>query len=645
MGSKLLNWIDERLPIKGALKAIVKEDIPGGASYFYALGSALLFVFIIQVLTGVWQLFYYVPTTDHAYTSLTYLRTSVPFGWLIHGLHYWGAQAMLVLVALHMIQVFIWGAYKHPRELTWLLGVLLLLMTASLSFTGVLLPWDEVGYFASQVGTNIASTFPFIGKSAKIFMLGGTTIGQLTLTRFFVFHVAIIPAFMVLFVIFHLIAFRHAGSAGPWKKSKHSVIGAFWPDQLYKDIVVSVLLLMVLICLTVYVGAPISGPADPLDNSYHPVPEWNFLFLFQALKAFKGAWEPLGTVALPLLLVLFMASIPFIDRKEDRSPLRRPLVMSLFFIFVAVVLTLTIEGKRSVPGVAQISPSPTKIPLPIISSAKVQEGHDLFLANNCNICHSINGAGGTIGPDLSHETAKGRTMQWLGSKIKNPKADKPTSIMPVVTTLTGAQINTISAYILNVDKGSPVSSGAAKPNLSKDSIQPKPSGLSLNLQNQHPISGLASFYIGDPAHGGILYRQTCEGCHGVNGVGSVPNPGSAIGVVPGLNPISRKVFNINALSFVDLIDPVIQNGSVPAGTNPALKMPGFGKANTLTQPQIAQIEAYILSLNGVDRGQLQNPGIKPEKFMLLSFGLYAAAALLVFMFWVLNKTKNLNKLR
>jgi len=211
--------------------------------------------------------------------------------------------------------------------------------------------------------------------------------------------------------------------------------------------------------------------------------------------------------------------------------------------------------------------------------------------------------------------------------------------------LTGAQINTISAYILNVDKGSPVSSGAAKPNLSKDSIQPKPSGLSLNLQNQHPISGLASFYIGDPAHGGILYRQTCEGCHGVNGVGSVPNPGSAIGVVPGLNPISRKVFNINALSFVDLIDPVIQNGSVPAGTNPALKMPGFGKANTLTQPQIAQIEAYILSLNGVDRGQLQNPGIKPEKFMLLSFGLYAAAALLVFMFWVLNKTKNLNKLR
>jgi ubiquinol-cytochrome c reductase cytochrome b subunit len=510
-------------------------------------------------------------------------------------------------------------------------------MTASLSFTGVLLPWDEVGYFASQVGTNIASTFPFIGKPLKEFILGGTSIGQATLSRFYVFHIALIPAFMLLFVVLHLIAFRHAGSAGPWKKSKHSFVGPFWPDQVFKDLVVSVLLLIVLIGLTVYIGAPISGAADPLDNSYHPVPEWNFLFLFQALKAFKGAWEPLGTVALPLLLVLFIASIPFIDRKVDRSPMKRPLVMGLFFIFVAAILTLTISGKRSVPEVGQVSPSPTKIPTPTMSSAKVKEGHDFFLANNCNICHSINGAGGTIGPDLSHETAKGRAVSWLVTQMKNPKANNPNSIMPVVATLTEAQINTIAAYLLNIDQGSPVS---AKTNLPKDTFQTKNPGLSLNLQNQHPVSGLASSYIGNPGHGGILYRQTCEGCHGLNGMGNVPNPGSTDGVVPGLNPISRKMYNLNALAFVDLIDPIIQNGSVPAGSNPALKMPDFGKANTLTQQQIAQIEAYILSLNGVDRAQLQNPGIKPRKFILFLLGLFVATSIVLLAFWVSkSKTK------
>ena len=632
MSSKVLNWIDERLPLKATLKAVMTEDIPGGASYFYALGSALLFVLLIQVVTGVWQLFYYVPTTDHAYTSLTYLRTSVPFGWLIHGLHYWGAQAMIVLVGLHMIQVFIWGAYKHPRQLTWLLGVLLLLMTAALSFTGVLLPWDEVGYFASQVGTNIASTFPFIGNGLKHFMLGGSTIGQLTLTRFFVFHIAIIPAMTVLFVIFHLMAFRKAGSAGPWKKSKHSFTGPFWPDQVYKDIVISVSLLLVLIILTVYVGAPFSGPADPLDNSFHPVPEWNFLFLFQALKAFKGAWEPLGTVALPVLLILFIVSMPFIDRKDERSPMKRPFVMSIFFIFTATILTLTIAGRSSVPEVGKVSPSPTKIPLAKISSAEVKKGHDLFVSNNCIVCHSINGAGGAVGPDLSHETAKGRTIQWIASQIRNPKINNPASVMPPFATMSDTQLVSIANYLLSVDQGSPVSkTNVAASTATNPDISPK------SPQNEQSIKGFAASYIGDPDHGEILYRQTCEGCHGLKGAGNVPNPGSDKGTVPALNPISKKLYDGNALAFINHIDPVIQNGSTPAGPSPALKMPDFGRSNTLTQQQIAQIEAYILSINGVDRGQIQNPGIQPQTFVMFAVGLFLLAGLILLAFRLSRK--------
>lgn len=635
MSSKLLNWIDERLPIKAAIKSIMEEDIPGGASYFYALGSALLFVFIIQVITGVWQLFYYVPTTDHAYTSLSYLQTSVPFGWLIHGLHYWGAQAMIVIVGLHMIQVFLWGAYKHPRQLTWLLGVFLLIMTAAMSFTGALLPWDEVGYFASKVGTNMASTVPFIGMGIKHFLLGGTTIGQLTLTRFFVFHVAIIPAIMVLFVLFHLMAFRKSGSAGPWNKAKHSSIGPFWPDQVYKDIVISVFLLVLLIVLTVYVGAPFSGPADPLDNSYHPVPEWNFHFLFQALKVFKGDLEPLGTVVLPILLILFIASIPFIDKKEERSPLKRPLVMGLFFAFTITILILTIVGGSHVPKkakkVSKSSPQKTAVAAPKIDSAKIKEGQSLFAANGCIACHSINGAGGSVGPNLSHEKSKGRTLKWLQAQIKNSKSHNPASIMPSFESLPDSQILAISDYLLSVDKGGPVAQSNSTSG-SGGTLQ-----ASQTPQNQQSTKGFAASYIGNPEHGAILFRQTCEGCHGVNGVGKVPNPGSDLGTVPALNPISRKLYDSNAVQFIDNIDPIIQNGATQPGPSPALHMPDFGKSNTLTQQQIAQVEAYILSINGVNRAQIQNPGIKPKTFMNFTFGVFALTALFLLFFWITKK--------
>ncbi|MGE5188987.1 MAG: cytochrome b N-terminal domain-containing protein, partial [Gemmatimonadota bacterium] len=143
MASRVGAWIRERWPVDAVLRLSLDEEIPGGASYAYVFGSATLFAFAVQIVTGIWQLFYYVPTVDHAYDSVNYLRTEVPMGWLVHGLHYWGANAIIVLVGLHMARVFIWGAYKRPRELTWLTGIVLLLITAGLVFTGAPLPWDE----------------------------------------------------------------------------------------------------------------------------------------------------------------------------------------------------------------------------------------------------------------------------------------------------------------------------------------------------------------------------------------------------------------------------------------------------------------------------------------------------------------------
>jgi ubiquinol-cytochrome c reductase cytochrome b subunit len=634
--SKLRNWIEERFPLRSTIKFIIDEDIPGRSSYFYALGSATLFVFSLQILSGVWQLFYYVPTTDHAYSSVSYLRTSVPFGWLIHGIHYWGAQAMIVLVGLHLIRVFIWGAYKHPRELVWLAGVLLLILTAVMSFTGVLLPWDEVGYFAAKVGTNIASTIPVIGTSVKNFLLGGTEIGQLTLSRFFILHIAIVPFILLTFIIIHLMAFRQFGSIGPWKKAKRAITTPFWPDQVAKDIIISILIMLILIVFSAYITAPFSGPADPLDTSYHPKPEWNFLFLYQALKAFKGNWEPIGTILFPVLLVLFMLSVPFMDKYKETNPLKRPAVLILGIVFVGGIIFLTIEGKGKVPETGTVSPVQSKIVITENAPVNIKQGHDLFISNNCVICHSINGSGGKIGPDLSHETARGMSTAKIVEQIKDPKKLNPKSVMPAFSSLPPEQIEAIAAYLLNVDKGSSIIGGN---NLSSQTSSAQSSTSSENYAgnkqsniNIRSLIGPAASYIGDPRHGEILYRQQCEGCHGVNGEGKVPNPGSSNEFVPALKPIQAKYFSQNVTVFVNNIDTIIQHGSIPAGPAPSLKMLAFGDAGTLTQQQIAQIESYILDLNSVDRATILNPGIKPKLIVQATISLFIMLCLVLLLY-------------
>ncbi|MEJ2050301.1 MAG: cytochrome bc complex cytochrome b subunit [Calditrichota bacterium] len=353
MLTSVWKWLNERWPLTAFFQWGLKEDIPGGASYAYIFGSATLVIFILQVLSGVWQMFYYVPTIDHAYQSLSYLRISVAFGWLVHGIHYWGAQAMILLIGFHALRVFIWGAYKNPRELTWLIGVGLLLLTAGMVFTGALLPWDEKGYFAAEVGTSIAGTIPYIGDWLKRLIRGGESMDQLTLSRFFILHVAILPAILMAFIGLHLIAFRKFGSVGPWREKKRERIGLFWPDQVYRDVLSGTILILIIIVVLTYFNPPFSGPADPVDKSYQPKPEWNFLFLYQALKVFKGGWEPVGTVGLPIVLIILFVFLPFLDRKIERNPLKRSQVMFGGLVFLSGVLALTIAGYYSHPGGAQ----------------------------------------------------------------------------------------------------------------------------------------------------------------------------------------------------------------------------------------------------------------------------------------------------
>ena len=215
MASKLGNWLDERTGWRQVWEALFLRKLPK-VNWFYTLGSASLFVALNQGITGILLTIYYVPTPDHAYDSVQYITTQIPMGWLIRGLHHWGASAMVVLVILHMLRVILYGAYKYPREVTWFSGVFLLLITIGFGFTGYLLPWDQKAYWATTVGTRIAATPPFIGDLILRIIRGGEEITAVTLARFYGVHIWVLPTALLILLGIHLyLVFRIGISAVP----------------------------------------------------------------------------------------------------------------------------------------------------------------------------------------------------------------------------------------------------------------------------------------------------------------------------------------------------------------------------------------------------------------------------------------------
>jgi ubiquinol-cytochrome c reductase cytochrome b subunit len=644
MFSRLLKWIDERWPLTPFIRLALDEEMAGGSSYAYVFGSSALIVFLLQVVTGIWQLFYYVPTLEQGYNSLNYLRTEVPFGWLVHGLHYWGANAMVVLVMLHLSQVFIWGAYKRPHELQWLSGVFLFFLTMAMSLTGGALPWDKRSYWLVEVASSAAGTVPFVGDLIKRLMLSGGVIGQLTLSRFFILHVAIASGILLTIALIHLVALRKAGNAGPWDELRRRIKGPFWPDQVFKDGFAATLILVALVGLSAYFPPPFAGMADPLDASYVPKPEWNFLFFYQALKYFPGPWEVVATIGIPLGGFLVLVLIPFVDRDPERRPARRPIAVAGWVIVLGAFIVLTVTGAvskteglekaapsappaaKSTPATATTqtaAPASSKAPPP--QAAGIQAGSELFQTQGCTACHRIGASGGNIGPDLSDEGLKGKSTEWLTEQLRDSKSHNPASIMPSFASLGNDKIANLVEYLQSLQAESAVSSkgpsGAAMA-----AIQGRTPAVTAE-PGPHGENGFAVTIIGSAEHGELLFGETCTACHGPRGAGKVPNPGSADGSVPSLNPVDQDILSRDPKTFADTIDRYIQHGSRPEGPSPSLVMLPFGDTRALTQQQIADVEAYVMKLNGVDRAMIYHPGIPPGIFLLVTIVTFALAGL------------------
>jgi ubiquinol-cytochrome c reductase cytochrome b subunit len=378
---------------------LLLEPVLGGSRWAAAFGSLLLFNFILQVLTGILLVTCYAPSVGTAWQSVNYIQHEAPLGWLVRGVHHWGSSSMVILLLLHLGQVFIWGAYKRPRELTWMTGVLLLAATLGLAFTGYLLPWDERAYWASKVGLGIVSTVPFVGERLRLLLQGGPDMGNLTLTRFFALHGFVLPGAIIGLIVVHLYFFRLHGVTTAWWRSDTELLKdrePFWPGQVWKDAVVALALLLILVGWTYKYAAPLGDMADP-SKAYEARPEWYFMFLFQLLKHFRGPYEVLGTFVLPTLFFCVLFFWPLLDRNPSRDPRRRPVAMTIFSISTLSLVGLTIRAvatdvRMTEPAAAVASAPPVKPPAAPLQKVNVA---DLY-ATHCLACHGVDGTGNAL---------------------------------------------------------------------------------------------------------------------------------------------------------------------------------------------------------------------------------------------------------
>ena len=349
VGRALKAWFDDRLGARDLKRVLLDEPLPSGTGWWFTLGSILLFGLTIQVVTGIALAVYYAPTPDHAWDSVRYITTEVRGGSFLRGLHHWGASIVVVAAVLHLLRVVLFGSYKRPRELNWIVGILLLLVILAFGLTGYLLPWDQRAYWATVVTINISRLTPMFGDVVAVLLRGGADVGALTLTRWYAIHVMVLPLVLIGLVVLHLYLMRRHGISGP-VRARVGPSQMFFPFQAARDLTMAIGVGVLLAALA-WRGAPVlEPPADPTSSDYIPRPEWYFLGLFQLLKYFPGKWEVVGALVVPGLVMAFLILLPWIDRRPNREWRSRRLVLGLVTMGLAAVVTLTTLGALDRPG-------------------------------------------------------------------------------------------------------------------------------------------------------------------------------------------------------------------------------------------------------------------------------------------------------
>ena len=446
-----------------------------------------LFAFMVQAFTGILLAFNYAPTPGEAYNSIRYIMTEVTAGSLMRGLHHWGASVMIIIVVLHMVQVFIWGAYKKPREATWIAGCFLLLLTLAFGLTGYLLPWDNRAYWGTVVTTQIVASAPGLGPYLTRLMGGSGGVGVVTFSRFYAMHVLLLPPVTMILIGIHVYLVRKHGVA-PTPDDEARPHKKFFPVQVFKDTVAIFVVFAILFLMAVFVRIPLERVADPTDTAYIPRPEWYFLFLFQTLKFFEGPLEVVGAVILPNLAILALFLVPFLDRGKVVRVAKRTAAIGIVLFAGLGWAGLTAAAVATTPKTAESANSDLN------QTATWQElapeevaAIGSFRAANCASCHQIGKQGS--GPDLTVIQIR-QPVPWMIAHFKEKLQASAGSAAPVQ--LSDAQLNALAAFLSKLNEKSAEALASAP---------------------QVAVDGAA-----------VYQKFQCGACHQINGVGKSMGP-------------------------------------------------------------------------------------------------------------------------
>jgi ubiquinol-cytochrome c reductase cytochrome b subunit len=432
LGRRFSEYLDARTGLVSALRRAVDVELVGGPRWAYVFGSGLAVVLLSQVLTGVLLMTTYVPSVRDAWSSVFYIQHRVGAGWLVRGLHHYGAYAMMIVMSLHLLQVAVYGAYRRPREVTWWIGVGMLAVVSAMAVTGYLLPWDLKGYWATTVATNIAGSVPLLGPAVRDLIVGGPEYGQATLTRMFTLHVAALPGLLGLLLVAHVVAYRRHGPTPP-AGADASRRDPYAPGQLARDLAFAAAVLASVVIAASYLGAPLDAPADP-EVLYPPRPEAYFLWLYELLNLVPGQLEGLVTLGVPVLVGGFLLALPLVDRGQStRVRARIPFVVPVVLGFVAVgALTWSAlrrdaldpdfqaqraeADRRAARAVALAKQGiPPAGPLAMLASDPLTRGRDLF-HRECVGCHVLDGEGERWAPEHTGFASR----SWIRLVLHDP---------------------------------------------------------------------------------------------------------------------------------------------------------------------------------------------------------------------------------
>jgi ubiquinol-cytochrome c reductase cytochrome b subunit len=461
---KVSGWIEERVQLATPIRETMEHPVPREtASWAYVFGSAALTVFGLQLVTGILLALLYVPSAGEAWNSLQLLNHQVTLGWFIRALHGWGSNFMVAIVLIHMAQVFLFGAYKFPRELTWVVGVFLLLMTLGMAFTGQVLRFDQDAYWGLGIGASISSRVPLLGPWIVNLLLGGPIIAGATLSRFFALHVFVIPGILISFVGLHLLLVLKLGinewpmpgrivRRATYVKEYHELTRSdgipFVPGAIVKDMFFSGFMLLAIAASASYFGpfGP-SGQPDPTIIQTAPRPDYFFLWLYAVLSLLPPSMETPALLIGPVIALGVLLGLPFFSGEGEKSWKRRPIAV-LMILLVAVALGAFTE----LAGYAPWSPvmdawSGEPIPAQYLKgrTALERQGALVFQVKQCRNCHALGGAGGDRGPQLDQVAVRLTQDQLIRQVIqgggnmpaygKNLSPEETTALVAFLETL------------------------------------------------------------------------------------------------------------------------------------------------------------------------------------------------------------------